>query len=346
MPKIIVTNTLADTIKMLRTQNKIKSKDLAHCLGRTPGYVSKLEKGEIKNIELDVVESIFLFILGDNYKNSEIWEQIYASLQLKYTKKEINEEIWFINFDTVYRYIPIPETIIEFINSKITSLNISRDMLLQRINANEELTNDEINDTHIKTNTWYPSPTGTGESIKINMEKDMLDNILDEHLSSCPYIFLYCILYYLLKIEKFGAIVSIHKCDSELIHHETTSILNSHKFYSIVQKINIMNKANSEEELKNSLSSFDNDNIKLISEILNNFKIASEFNIRITNERLSALLENLNKNLWFTLKIVSLNYHLLEELDTDQRKAFVKDIESLIRTYTDNQKSLKQTETY
>ena len=48
MPKIVVTDKLADTIKMMRMQNGIKSKDLAEHLGKTPGYVSKLEKQEVK----------------------------------------------------------------------------------------------------------------------------------------------------------------------------------------------------------------------------------------------------------------------------------------------------------
>ena len=91
MPKIIVTDRLADTLKMLRMQNGIKSKDLAKHLGKTPGYVSKLEKQEVKNIEIETVESIFSFILGADYKKTEIWEQIYASLQIKYSKAKIEE---------------------------------------------------------------------------------------------------------------------------------------------------------------------------------------------------------------------------------------------------------------
>ena len=152
MPKIVVTDKLADTFKMLRMQNGIKSKDLAEHLGKTPGYVSKLEEQEVKNIELETVESIFSFLLGEDYKKTEIWEQIYASLQIKYSKAEIDEEIWFSNFDTVYRYIPIPETIIDYFNEKIVSLNITREYLLQRINANEALSEDEIKDEKIKPN--------------------------------------------------------------------------------------------------------------------------------------------------------------------------------------------------
>ena len=47
MPKIVVTDSLAETLKMLRTQNSVKSKDLAEYIGKTPGYITKLEKKEI-----------------------------------------------------------------------------------------------------------------------------------------------------------------------------------------------------------------------------------------------------------------------------------------------------------
>ena len=156
MPKIIVTDRLADTLKMVRMQKGIKSKDLATHIGKTPGYVSKLEKKEVKNIELEIVDSIFSFLLGEDYQKTEIWEQIYASLQIKYSKEEIEEEIWFSNFDTVYRNIPIPDTIVNYLNEKISQLNISRELLLSRINANEALSDEEINDSNIKYNIWYP----------------------------------------------------------------------------------------------------------------------------------------------------------------------------------------------
>ena len=75
-------------------------------------------------------------------------------------------------------------------------------------------------------------------------------------------------------------------------------------------------------------------------------KIASEYNINITNKRLFSFLENLSKDVWFTLKIVSLDYHLLDSLDFDKRKEFISEIELLIQKYADSQESLKKAETY
>ena len=346
MPKIVVTDKLADTIKMLRMQNGIKSKDLAEHLGKTPGYVSKLEKQEVKNIELETVESIFSFILGDDYKKTEIWEQIYASLQIKYSKTEIDEEIWFTNFDTVYRHIPIPESLVDYLNEKIISLNITRELLLQRINANEALSEEEILDKNLKPNKWYPAISGKGSSIKISMSSNMLTDILDKKALSAPHVFVYCILYYLLKIEKHGSIVDIDDELDKQLHRETTSILNTHKFYSISEREAIVSQAQSKEEIHNLLSSFDNDNAKLISEILGELKFASDMDIRITNDRLTGFLKNLSTDVWFTLRLISLDYHLLESVDISQRKEFLKEVDELIKKYTDTQKNIKNTETY
>lgn len=346
VPKILVTEGLIDTLKMLRTQNNVKSKDLAKHINKTPGYISKLEKFEIKSIELDVVESILGYILGDNYKKTETWEQIHASLQIKYTKTEIENEIWFANFDTVYRLIPIPRTLIEFFNEKIDSLKITRDYLLKRINANEALSDEEIKDVTIKENVWYISKQDNRSFIKINFDEEKLSKILDYEETDSAYVFVFCILYYLLKIEQYGEIVKIEEEQIRDLNKKTTSILNEHKFYSIIERESLVRSAQSKEEVQNLLSSFDNENNKLISEILTELKFASEYNINITNKRLSGFLQNLSNDVWFTLKIVSLDYHLLDSLDFDKRKEFISEIELLIQKYADSQESLKKAETY
>ena len=227
MPKIIVTNSLAETLKMLRLQNGVKSKDLAAHIKKSPSYISKLESQEISNIEIETVESIFSFILGADYQKTEIWEQIYASLQLKYSKEEIEEEIWFTNFDTVYRNIPVPESIIDLFNEKISQLSITRQLLLDRINANEALSEEDKNNSKIKVNHWYQTKPSEGPFIKILITKQMLFEILDKQKSSCPYVFIFCILYYLLKIEKYGDVIKLDDSEIRQLNQNTTDILNS-----------------------------------------------------------------------------------------------------------------------
>ena len=346
MPKIVVTDSLAETLKMLRTQNSVKSKDLAEYIGKTPGYITKLEKKEIKNIELETVERIFEFLLGDSYKSTETWERIYASLQINYSKKDIDQEIWFCNYDTVYRHLPIPAELISFINDKLSELNLSRDMLLARINANESLSQEDIEDESLGFNIWYPCKNDGSSSIKIKLSIEKLNDILDGVTQSECYIFIFCILFYTFKFEVYNNIVEISDIEYREIYDKTTEVLNSYKFYSIPEREEILSKASSREEVEKLLTSFDNENFKLIQSILSKFKIASDLNIRTTNERLAQFSSNLNANLWFTLKLSSLNYQALAELDIAQRKKFIKDVENLINSYVTAQKQLEDSETY
>jgi len=346
MPKIVVTAGLSDTLKMLRMQNGKKAKDLAVHIGKTPGYITKLEKQEIKTIEIGIVEQIFEFILGDDYKKTETWEQICASLQIKHTKKEIKEELWFANFDTVHRQIPIPFELVDFINSKISELNVDKDILLKRINSNEDLSEEELKDEDIEVNVWYSARVGNGTSIKISLSKTLFDGILDKSIESTSYVFVFCILFYVLKIEKFKDAIKIDERSHHELYDTTTDILNDYKFYSILEREHLRNNAKTTEELNKLLTSFDNENSKLISDILNELKFASEIDVRMVNLRLSEFLNNLTKDPWFTLKLISLNYYLLEALEFSKKKEFVKQVEDLIKNYSDSYKTQKDTETY
>ena len=155
MARVIVTQELADTLRSIRIQSKIQAKSLANHINKSPAYISKLESGNIQTIDNNELYDILKFIIGDAGNYDEIAERIYASLKFKYTKKEIDEQVWFTNFDTVERSIPIPNSLIEDLNNKIKKTNISIPKLLERINANEALDDDEINDPNIPYNQWY-----------------------------------------------------------------------------------------------------------------------------------------------------------------------------------------------
>ena len=63
MSKLPLTIEMADTIRELRLQNKITSKDITLALGRSPSYISKIESGYIKSIseeEFDIILSMIL----------------------------------------------------------------------------------------------------------------------------------------------------------------------------------------------------------------------------------------------------------------------------------------------
>ncbi|MDD4591239.1 MAG: helix-turn-helix transcriptional regulator [Parabacteroides sp.] len=335
MPRAIVTSELADVLRSIRIQNKIQSKALASHIGKSPAYISKLESGNIQTIDNGELYSILQFISCSENNPTELAEQVYASLKFKYSKKEIEEQLWFANYDTVDRYIPIPESLIDEIKHRIEDCRITHQQLLDRINANEALSKEEISDDSIIYNQWYHQSRlgGSAQSIKIKMTESQLDSILNKDTDVSPYVFVFCILFYVLKIGKYNAQIQISDDENKELMAKTTSLLNQHKFFSIIEKDALMSEKQSKNEIVDLLSTFDKDNIEIINDIISGFRFASEYNIKTTNEQLKKFSKNMHWDLGFMLKIISMDFRSLEKTSVSNKRNLIAAIQQLLNEY-------------
>ncbi len=336
MPRATVTKELSETIRNIRLQNKVSSHDLAKHINKSPAYISRLENGSIQSIDTEDLYSLFRFICKE--KNSiELANELYRSLTINYSQKEIDEQIWFKNFDTVECLLPIPEDLIKFFIETLKRLNISRQELLYRINSNEAIPENEKNNPKIPFNQWYSrkESKGNASSIKINLSEDTLNKILDNKTKNGPYIFVFAILFYLTKIENFGEIVSLSPKENEALMNQTTELLDKYKFYSIEEKNALISQTKSKEELLELLTSFDKTNYEIINDIISGFRAATTHNILDTNNKLDLFRENMHWDLGFMLKLTSLDYKSLENVSVSRRKEFLNDIVNLIEQYND-----------
>ena len=346
MLKTPVTPELSNMLKTLRLQKNIQAKELALKIGRSPAYITKLEKGDVKNIESELLDNI-LNVLSDGDPESDgLVDKIYAIQKQYPSNDEIEEQLWFVNFDTVMRRIPIPDKLISYMLEKISMNKIDRSTLLKRINNNEALTPAEKQDETIEHNRWFSSRNNTSNSIKILLSDVEMNGILDRTMTFASYIYVFCILFYILKIERFKEIVDITEDENKLLMDETTKILNEYKFYSLAEKSKIIATAETQEQINELWNSFDTENQQYISDILAGLKFASELDIETTNIRLKSFSENIHWDIWFMLKLISLKYSELDELSTTVKKDFLKEIEDIILKYKNLPKSQKNVETY
>lgn len=334
MPRAIVTPELAETLRGIRLQNKIQAKSLAAYIGKSPAFISKLESGNIQTIDTKELYSILQFISGEN-SSTELAEQIYASLRFKYSSKEIEEQLWFTNYDTVECLLPIPEALIDDMVTRLGTLGVSRSYLNTRINANEALSPEDINDDSIEFNQWYHQSSigGNAQSIKIKLSEQRMNAILDKEVDVAPYVFVFCILFYILKIEKYGHTIDLLDDENSELMRMTTDILNSHKFLCISEKNNLIAEKETQEEVYEILSSFDNANIEILSDIISGFRFASEHNIKTTNEQLQAFRQNMHWDLGFMLRVISLDFKSLEKTSFSNKKALISEMEKLVSKY-------------
>lgn len=335
MPRAIVTPELTETLRSIRLQNKVQAKKLAEHLKKSPAYISKLENGGIQTIDTRELYNIFQFISRES-NSMEVAEKIYKSLKIKYSSKEIEEQLWFTNYDTVDCLLPIPEVLIQELNDRIKKLGITRQYLNERINANEALTSEEINDSSIPFNQWFHQKRigGSAQSIKIKLSEKQMNKILDRQIDVAPYVFVFCILFYILKIESYGEAINLSDEENSALMKQTTSVLNSYKFYSISEKNALISQKQSEDEVQELLSSFDNANIEIINDILAGLRIASEHNIKTTNEQLGKFSKNMHWDLGFMLRIISMEFTLLQKTSVSNKRNLLNEIEHLIQKYS------------
>lgn len=348
MARIETSKEFGETIKTIRIQNKITAKSLAEHINKSPAYISKLEKGDILTIDEENLKKILHFISGHENSIDDIIEKIYATLSFKYSPEEIEDMLWFENFDTTKRKIPIPGDLIDEINRRLEENKVGKEYLLSRINANEALAEDEIGDTSKPYNTWWASKPGTGfaRSIKLLFDTNKFYDILNKKIDVSPYIYLYSIAYYLEKIEMYGETIHISIEQNQDLLSKATELLNKHQFYSLTIKSKLLSDAKSKEEQMELLNSFDRENIELVTNILNHFRFISDIDIKDTNTKFSLFYDNLNWDLGFMMKLISLDYYSLQDLSFNKRKEFLEKLTSLLSEYRSLPEDKKTLEVY
>ena len=349
MPKAQVTTQLSETIKNLRIQNRISSKSLAAHIKKSPAYVTKLEKGDIQTIDIQELSAILHFITNES-SSIAISEQIYSSLKIKYTEKEIDAQLWFRNFDTIDRQIPIPDQLVEYINNLLTSHSISRDYLNNRINSNEALDDQMRNDSSIPNNVWFSSTNGDNYNrlIKISLPEDTQNSILDKKQSTCSYMFMFCIVFYTRKIVEYDKLTKLSDKEYTELYNRTTEILNSHHFYSIAERNLIIGKEISQtnEKIAELLSVSNREYAGYIENILKQLTLAADYNIENTNRILNTFSENMQWDIGFILSLLGIQFHKLDNISFNKKKALLNEIKELLYKYQELPTAQKQIEDY
>ena len=333
MAKVEVSKELAETLKELRLQYKVQAKSVAAALGKSNAYITKLEKGGIQTITREELAIIYDVIAEKADNPESVEDRIVRLLNVRYSEEEIKEQIWLYNFDTTFRQIPVPEELIDEINIMIEENQINRVYLFDRINSNEGLTQEDRSNDNIPYNEWYKTDVSFGIKLKIdwNIFNDLLDKKIDKSIYMYPYSIL-TYLYLIISENKQNETTSFAYCENLAI-----KTMNKFKFYSLRERV-LLYGNNTEKENNNILTSFDKDNVEIINRILNGFHFITEVDIKIANERLTDFANNLDYNIGFMLKLISLDYKKLESTSFEQKKSFLNDVEKLIEKYSNKSK--------
>lgn len=346
MAKFFVTPELAEMIRFIRIQSKIASKELALHIQKSPSYISKLENGGIKTIQETELTSILNFIIQGQDSFDEKINSVIKTLSIKYSQKEIDEQLWLLNYDTVYRQIPIPSELVDDLNKRINTIGVDLSYLIDRINANEGLSPLVTNIATYPFNEWcyYLDDGKHSRFIKLKVKKEEIEAILSRRSTATKYIYLLGVVYYLFKIEEHGNTVVIPEDVSQRLMCSAYDYLSRFKFYSLSEKNRLMRQTVSKEEQRNLLSSFEQANIEVVNKILALFQIMSELNMVKANEQFEAFLKNLEWDQGFIMKLLSSTFFQLKDVSYNIKRNLLNEIINTLEKYKtipDNEKGIE-----
>lgn len=351
--KINFSESIGSQLKEFRTKYKVKGKDIAELLGKSPAYISKLEKGQIQQIKKDELVKITNYITRSDDGFFLFCEKIAEKADVK----ELEQDILLLNFDTIDRKLPIANDLVEDIKQRMSELNISSEELAAYINQNEDLTpqflfEHRIDSNLIEKNVWVPYQEADSFEhphalIFIEIESKKIQSFINGEISKCEYIFPYVILYHLLKFpyKKQGTILDENLCES--LKLESEEILLKHKFCSLSVQAKYRAQSKSQEEYTKILSESEIDNNNYISAILAQISFLSKYDVTYTNEKLKSIVENMEEcDPSFVLAYMSLSLIGLKDLQPSIKKNFLQDVVGLIEQYSNLTETEKNIERY
>lgn len=328
MPIVEVTPTLAEVIKSERKKRNIRGDNLSKDLGKTNTFISQIETRKIKEIDSKLFYEIFRNII-----DKEIYDSFMNNLtsntdnfKLKYSVDEIESEKWYLSFQERYCQIPIPQSIIDFINSKLVQLNITSSDLVDYINKNETLNNkNEYNDNEYVVDMDEDGLRSI--SIKFNFQENIVQKIINYEITSICYIFMLGIIFHLyLKEGK-------NEYDSKTLAHK---FLRDNDFITPGEREVLVQ----EKMINLNLPEYDisdlYDNVyykeyeKFVSEIKRHYDMYRSVTVEQANTYLKQHIDNLKNNPQLTMAILGFP---LSKIDKIKQKDYFNEIKVITNKY-------------
>jgi transcriptional regulator with XRE-family HTH domain len=345
MPKIIVTRELASLIRSLRLERNITSKALSECINKSPSYITKFEKGEIQSISKDALDSLLNCFVENENSVQDIRDEILKKASITFSAKEMEAQLWYTNYDTVYCAVPIPESLINSINELLNENGISREYLWDRINSNEFIqtpnSDPAIDNKKLPKNEWFfrDKKNRNSQEIIIDLELEKLNNILDGIRKKTRYVFMLAIVLYSLKIQAFHEKVILSDEENSELYNKAVKYLSEHNFYSRAEKYKRI--AATEQ-----LSIPDQINQDEINKLMSFINLRSDLDVQHTNEVLISINKNVDWDIAFMEKLSSLPFYELQKASHTFNQKLLDQIKTLIEKAKEAPEKEKEKEQY
>ena len=328
MAKVVVEKGLAEAIKTVRIQNGIAAKDLADALGKSRSYISKLEAGEIHSIDSEELIKCFQFISKEE-ELDEILEQVFKTVSIKYSRKEIDQMLWLDNFDKVYRRVPVPVGFAETYRGMLLESGITYERLAEEINKNIFIPESERNIKGIPDNEWFQA--GKNTYIKMKVFPEQIEAILTGKINKANYVLLLAIVLYYLRLTEYKEVDTFDSEQTTEISKKAQTILEQYKVYTLSRKSEIVEQAVNAQELRERLSAHEMENANVIGQFNPLLHLYSYYDVEAANRLIREFTENMAWDAPFIMQVAGLPFYKLENSSFRLKKELLDKIRVLLK---------------
>ena len=335
MPNFELTENLRSTIRDLRKSMKKRGDDLSKELGKGASYISQVENGKIKEIDFDLLDQIFRKITDlPETQYRAFRDNLLDNVTSHLNDKEIRHEKWLHQFNYELRNYPITESLIQFISTQINQLGYTEEEFVNIINQNrtlEDMNLSEPNKLQIEI-----VDVGNGEymvisSIRFDLPRDFITNIINKKIRSINYITMEGILFNIFLSQGLSA--------PDAKNH-SENLLYQNQFYTIAQRNALIKDSVKEKQDNNEDFTFydvqptdyDKEYIKLQDQIVNRLNLLRDKDIVYTCEKLTQVNKNMKFDLGLMIAIMS---SPLCRISSSFKQEFWEEYKSLLNTFLD-----------
>lgn len=327
-------------LKDFRNQYQVKAKDVAAYMEKSAAYISKLEKGEIRQIDKDEFVKMVNYISSSENGYQLFCERIIGTMNPDALERSTIAN----NFDWIDRILPVPEEYSIYIKKKIIEDNISFEELADYINKNDDLDNKFLQEHKIdlvsaEKNIWMPYYEADSKTMRRNyivakISAKEIEDIVERKENKTTYLYLYIILYHIYKLRELKKHLILEESTRTNIKRKTNNKLNELKIYTLSDKAMAISQANNETELKTVLNSFDLKNQELMNELIRGIYYLSEQDVEYTNSKLEGVIANLRNDPSFSLAYMALPLDKIFALQPKVKRDFLDRVNELIEKST------------
>lgn len=343
--KFFVTPELAVLLKTLRTQNRVAAKDLANHIDKSYSYISKLESGEVKNINKDDLTQILTYITGGGDFYSEVLPNVYRTLKSFVDKSHMLEQLWLIQYDVMERTVTISEDMADEIKETFGTLNISPERFSEIINQNAD---SELPDTFPANEIIALDNNGVTRLVsRIFITKEQVENVLFKNDLRLRYNTLQSILFILFKLQKYPGIPTKLPPDEAVdVLKACAAIMEKYDVHSLMGYSHLISSEEYTSKHRYAVSSFKNIDENTVSEIVELLDEASKHAPMNAAVAMETFKKNLEWDVGFMFKMMEYKFYAMGYMSYTNKKNMAKEMAEILDKYSNLPDFEKKYDTY